>query len=347
MRSRSQTIESLNRGATGRAPEPGRDDKTPDVRGYVRRWLHGAFFDNVGLKFLSLVLALTVFLLINTDKDREITLSVPVKYDVPADKVLVSDTIPSVDVTLKGPWRRLRRVADRELGVIRLDLRNAPSGDLELRPDMIPNVPDGLTVTSVDPRSVRVQFDKRVDKLVEVVASTAGRPQHGYVVAEVKAVPPTVRVRGGERLLAALSSIRTVEISLEGRTDSFEQLAELAAPEGVETDPTQRISVHVRIEEELVTRKVSMPVTVQGDGIDPARWTVTPAQVDVTLTGELLAIEAAKTAMVPTVKLDKKTAKPDEPNARAREVDVRIEGLPRGVGVRISPERVTVAPKPF
>ena len=39
----------------------------------VRRWIHGALFDNLGLKFLSMVLAVTVFLLVNTDKDREIT----------------------------------------------------------------------------------------------------------------------------------------------------------------------------------------------------------------------------------------------------------------------------------
>jgi len=53
-------------------------------------------FDNVGLKFLSMVLAVTVFLLVNTDKDREITARVGVSYTMPEDKVLISDRVEEV-----------------------------------------------------------------------------------------------------------------------------------------------------------------------------------------------------------------------------------------------------------
>jgi YbbR domain-containing protein len=78
-------------------------------------------------------------------------------------------------------------------------------------------------------------------------------------------------------------------------------------------------------------------VGVRGEGIDPAKWTVTPAQVEVTLTGALLAVEKAKAAMAPVVKLTTGEGKPHE-------VDVVIDGLPPGIGVKISPERVKVSP---
>ena len=48
------------------------------------------------------------------------------------------------------------------------------------------HLPSGLTITSISPRTVRVAFDRRVEKLVEVSPQLAGRPQHGYVVAEVE-----------------------------------------------------------------------------------------------------------------------------------------------------------------
>ena len=344
MRPRSQTIGTLGRSPARHsrpqpivAPPPPSGPPPPEP-GLLRRWVHGALFDNVGLKFLSLVLAVTVFLLINTDKDREITVRVGVKYEYPADKVLVSEQLDEVRVTLKGPWRRLRQFDERELNRITLDLRNAPSGDVGITPDLITNLPPGLEVMSIIPRSVRVAFDKRVEKLVEVSPVVAGRPQHGYVVAEIKAVPPTVRVRGGERLLAALTSIRTTDVSLDKRTDSFDELAELAAPDGVVADPTQRIGVHVRIVEELVTRKVpDLAVTAGGDGVDPAKWAVAPATIEVTLTGPLLDVEKAKRDMKATVKLT-----PTE--SRPREAKVVVEGVKDGVGVRISPERVKVTP---
>ena len=341
-RNRSQTIGSLGKAAARPSKQqpavtPPPTSPLPD-RGTVRRWIHGALFDNLLLKFLSMVLAVTVFLLVNTDKDNDITVRAPLKYEYPADKVLVSEEIPEVRVTIKGPWRRLKEFDERALGEIRLDLSNAPTGEVPITFDMVTNLPPGLAVKDISPRSVRVAFDRRVEKLVEVLPITTGRPQHGYVLAEIKSVPATVKVRGGERLLAAISTIRTSEISLEGRTESFEQLAELAPSEDVSVDPTLRVGVSVRIEEELVTRKTTgQVVAVKGDGIDATKWTVTPPQVEVSLTGALLAVEKARNAMTPIVKLIAS-------DRTAREAAVVIDGLPPGVGVRISPERVKVTP---
>lgn len=315
-------------------PPPG----LPPERGMMRRWVHGALFDNLLLKFLSMVLSVTVFLLVNTEKHGDITVRAGLKYEYPADKVLTSEELQEVRVTIKGPWRRLKDFDERQLGELVLQLPQAPTGEVPLTSNLVQNLPPGLSVVSISPKSVRVAFDKRVEKLVEVVPMTTGRPQHGYVLAEIKSVPATIKVRGGERLLAAISTIRTGEVSLEGRTESFEQLAELAPAEGVSVDPTLRVGIDVRIEEELVTRKATgQIVAVQGEGIDPAKWTVTPAQVEVSLTGALLAVEKARNAMTPIVKLvasDRGT----------REAKVVIEGLPPGVGVRISPERVRVTP---
>ncbi|MGN6103814.1 MAG: CdaR family protein [Kofleriaceae bacterium] len=320
--------------ATGRMPALAPSPPPAPENGAIRRWMRGALVDNIGLKFLSIVLAVTVFLLVNTDKDREIRVRAGVKYEYPADKVLTSEPLDEVTVTIKGAWRRLRQFDERELNRVTLDFSKAPSGEVSLTPDMF-NLPPGLTVTSISPRTIRVSFDRRVEKLVEVAPVTAGRPQHGYVMAEQKVVPPTVKVRGGERLLAALSAIRTQEVSLEGRTDSFDAPAELAPPTGVEIDPGQRVHVHVRIDEELVTRKLpGLIVELRGDGIEPAKWALSPKQVEVTLTGALLAVEKAKDAMVPVVRL-----KPGD-----REAEVLLEGLPPGVGSRISPERVKVGP---
>src|SRR5206468_3961553 len=100
-------------------------------------------------------------------------------------------------VTIKGPWRKLRKFDSRELERVNLDLRRAPSGDVPITPDMI-RVPSGLTVEAIQPRFVRVAWDKRVERVVEVNPQVVGTPQHGYFVAEAKAIPATIKVRGGE-----------------------------------------------------------------------------------------------------------------------------------------------------
>jgi YbbR domain-containing protein len=313
-------------------------DPPPPERGAVRRWIRGALLDNIGIKFLSLVLAVTVFLLVNTDKEREIRVRAFLEYKYPADKVLISDRVDEVTVTIKGPWRRLRNFDEREINRITLDLSTAPTGEVPITSDLV-SLPQGLKVVSITPHEVRVAFDKRVEKTVEVTPVTAGRPQHGYVVTEQKAVPATVRVRGGERLLAALTSVRTHEVSVEGRTESFDSEIDLDPPAGVETDSGQHVAVYVRIEEELVTKRLSgLPVAIRGDSPEAAaKWAVEPPQVEVTLTGALLAIDRAKDKLAPYVKLT-----PAE--LRTGEAEVTIEGIPPGVGKRISPERVKVVP---
>jgi YbbR domain-containing protein len=309
----------------------------PPERGAVRRWIRGALVDNLGVKLLSLVLAVTVFLLVNTDEEREIRVRAFLEYKYPADMVMTSDRLEEVTVTIKGPWRQLRAFDERELDRIKLDLSSAPTGEIPITQDMI-SLPPGLSVVSIEPRAVRVAFDKRVEKTVEVTPVTGGRPEHGYVVSEQKVVPATVRVRGGERLLAALTSVRTHEVSVQGKAEPFNAQIDLALPAGVETDPGLRVTVFVRIEEELVTRRLpGVPIAVRGDGVDPARWAVEPAQVAVTLTGALLAVDDARGKLSPYVKL---TAA----DKGAREVEVMIGGVPPGVGTRLSPQRVKVVP---
>lgn len=334
-RSRSMSIGALGRmPARSSLPPPPRPDPPSDL-GAVRRWLHSALLDNIGLKFLSMVLAITVFLLVNTDRDREISARVGVSYSLPDDKVLVSDRVDEVRVTIKGPWRRLRKFDERELERINLDLRRAPAGDITLTPDLV-HLPSGLSVDAITPHTVHVAWDRRADKVVEVTPQVTGRPQHGYVVSEIKPVPATVKVRGAEGTLAALLAVRTREVSVDGRAESFTADTEADPPDGVELVGAPQVLLHVTIDEELVSRKLpGLTVAVRGDGSE--RVAVTPGQVDVTLTGALLAVEKAKVTLIPYIKVG-------AVEARQREAEVIIDGVAPGIGVKVSPERVTVSP---
>jgi YbbR domain-containing protein len=316
-------------------------DPTPE-RGAVRRFIHGALFDNVGLKFLSVVLAITVFLLVNTDKDQEITAKIGVGYTLPDDKVLVSDRVDELRVTIRGPRRRLQHFDETKMPRVDIDLRRGDSGNVMITPDMI-HVPSGLTITSITPRTVHVQFDKRVEKIVVVEPKTDGQPQHGFFMASAKPTPATIQVRGAESALASLSAVSTAAMSIESRTESFIAETQVVPPDGVDVIGSPRVSVAVQIDEMLVRSSiVGMGVAVRGDGpaIDAAKWALSPSQVNVTLTGSLLAVEKAKSVIAAYVKL----AGPSMQDGKSHDADVQLDGLPPGIGATISPERVKLAP---
>ncbi|MCA9673810.1 MAG: hypothetical protein H6708_24920 [Kofleriaceae bacterium] len=310
-------------------------------------WLKGALTDNLGLKFLSLVLALTVFLLVNTDEDREIRARVHVAYSLPADKVLVSERVDEVKVTIRGPWRRIKRFDEREIDRISIDLTRAQGGEIAITPDMI-DLPRGLEIVSIEPKVIRVAFEDLAVARVEVHPEWGGRPLHGYQVAEnlVKVEPATVVVRGAAGTIRALQSVRTQEVRVDGRSSHFDTSVPVVPPDGVEVDGDPMIKVSVAIQEELVTRKTPpAPVRVElPPGVDASKvtWVAEPGEVQVELTGGLLAVERmVEPGIRPVV-----TLTPDM-IARGQKVElpVRLEGAPQGVGVTVSPPTVVVVPR--
>jgi YbbR domain-containing protein len=327
-------------GSLGRSPArsgPAKDPiEMPTERGPIRRWVHAALFENVALKFLSMVLAVTVFLLVNTDRDREKSGEVGVTYTLPDDRVLTSPRIELVQVTIRGSARRLSRFQVKDVAPVNLDLRKVQGGEVAITPDMI-HVPAGLQVVMITPRSVPVSFDKRIEKIIEVTPVVTGHPQHGYKVGKVIAVPAMIKVRGGTSLLAALSAVRTQEVSVENRTAGvYTENPPLVLPEHVDPEGSSAVSVQVDIVKDLETKEIpNLVVELRGEGVDPAKWKLKQTDVDVTLTGETLAIEKAKPK--PVVKIV-------GTDQKEREVPVTIEGLPPGVGYKVSPEHVTVTP---
>jgi hypothetical protein len=322
-------------------PVPPRADPPPPERGWLRHHLREAFLGNLGLKFLSLVLALTVFLLVNTDRDREISARVGVSYTLPADRVLVSERLTEVRVTVRGPWRRLRRFDEREIDRIDLDLRSTHDGEVAITPDMV-RVPSGLTVTSITPRTLRIAFEKRVEKQVEITPVLAGRPMHGFEVrSPVKVDPPTVTAGGAEGAIKALTTLRTREIRVDGRKEDFTVETQLVPPDGVDVDLTGPVSVTVELKVQLETRRLGKLAVrvIGGDGVDPIGVVTDPPAVDVVLNGPVAAVEeAVSRGIVPIVKLVGADA------TRKRTAVVVVEGVPPGVGIELVPAKIEVAP---
>lgn len=309
-------------------------------RARIRAWVRGALFDNLGLKFVSLVLALTVFILVNTGQDREIIARVGVSYTLPDDKVLVSEKVDSIRITVRGPWRRIRHFDERELDRINLDLTHVQAGEVAITPDMV-HLPEGLKLVSISPRVVRVAFEHVKTKSVPIEPTYGGRPLHGYRIDEADSRKglPAVTVRGPEGVVSALSQIRTEEIRVDGRSEPFSADVALVPPDGVEVKPSS-VTVNVAIDEQLVTRRVG-PVTINvTGGADPARLKIEPSEVEVVLAGGLRGVERV---VAGGVKVSVEISPSDV--GRPHAAPVVVEGLPPGVGVQVVPPQVMVTPK--
>jgi YbbR domain-containing protein len=127
------------------------------------------------------------------------------------------------------------------------------------------------------------------DKLVTV--EWTGEPAPGYRLLSVTADPPSVLVEGRPAQVNQLTSVKTEPIDINGLTQSYQQTAVLALPEGISVDLEQPVTVNIEVEPILTTSTFNRVPTLRGlaQAYDA---TFEPAQVRVILFGPLPALDA-------------------------------------------------------
>lgn len=343
---------SRDRDATpaGARPVPRSEGEGPGGRwSSLRRSLRQAVFHNLLLKLVSLVLAVALFFLVNTDRDAIIGVNVDVQYALPEDRVLVSDLVSQVRLSIRGPWRRIKRFDEREIGRIQVDLTNMQSGPYTFPEDAV-NLPEDLTLLAVDPPTINVAFEPRVQKTVPVKVITVGAPARGYKVARISPKPSQVTIRGAQSRVATAAAVATRELRLDGRTESFIEVLPLEPPRTqprslVELADRTPVEVEVVLVPEMTTRTFAgVPVTIAaGQGVSSAlaeRHASEPATVDVVLHGPLLTIESIQAKDI----IAQATLHDDDVPGRPQEVTVQLLAVPDGVGTEIKPATVTLRP---
>lgn len=308
-------------------------------------WLRGAFLANAALKFVALVLALTVFILVHADDQAVAGGTVDVNYKLPKDRVLVSDRIDQVRITVKGSRRRIKRFHREDVEPLNIDLTTMTKGEIFFQPDMI-ELPEGLELVSITPASLPVEFEDRAVKEVPIAVDTTGSPGRGFKVDAIVARPSQVRISGAASQVAETRSVRTAEVDLAGRNKSFRETVRLAPPDQLTVDGDPVVEVEITFDEEQGSRELSLPIAIRpgpGVSVEQAGRVITqPSQVRVVLRGSVLVIDALRAEHISAfVRL-----MPGDLGAAGRRAEVRVEPALPGIGYEISPPEVTIRTTP-
>jgi YbbR domain-containing protein len=174
-------------------------------------------FHNLGLKIFSLAVAVLLWVAVTRDPVAEVAINVPLEFhNSPEHLEISSETIPQVQVRVRGPVRVVRELSPAEVHAI-VDLSNAGKGErtYNLSPSGI-RVPDYVQVVQVVPSQVRVSFDARATKQVPVKPRVIGTFASGYRIAEVVANPKMVTIVGPAKHVDAVESAITDPVDASG-----------------------------------------------------------------------------------------------------------------------------------
>jgi YbbR domain-containing protein len=174
-------------------------------------------FHNFGLKLLSLAVAVLLWMAVTRDPVAEVALNVPVEFhNAPEHLEISSETIPQVMVRVRGPVREVRVLTPSEVHAV-IDLANVQPGErtYDLSPRRI-NVPDTLQVVQAVPSQIRINFDKRATRQVEVKPRVIGTFASGYRIEKVTPIPQLVTIVGPATHVNGVESAITDPVDASG-----------------------------------------------------------------------------------------------------------------------------------
>jgi YbbR domain-containing protein len=172
-------------------------------------------FSNLGLKLLSLFLAILVWGVVLGSKVEEVVKEVPIEFQVAQD-LMVSNQVPDrVIFRLSGPRAFTRSVLNRQGERIRYNLTGMKAGNLSLQvlSDSI-YLPPGVEVLSITPNVLQVKLEEIRSKLVDVSVEFRGEPPRGFKLKSTRVVPSQVKIRGPKSKLTGLRDLKAMPFDL-------------------------------------------------------------------------------------------------------------------------------------
>jgi YbbR domain-containing protein len=180
----------------------------------------GAFvrllFENFGWKVLSLAIAFAIWVLVASEPELSTFQTVRLEYkNLPEDLEIGSDPVESVVLELSGPSGALRDLGDGIRPSVILDMRAAqpgqhtfPIGDGNVK------VARSIHLVRAIPSEVRLSFEPRVTRDVDVQVQFTGEGRNGYDVARYTVDPPRLRIAGPASHVARVKAVETDPLDL-------------------------------------------------------------------------------------------------------------------------------------
>jgi YbbR domain-containing protein len=188
----------------------------------------GRLRHNLGIKILSVILALLLWSFVHGLQVVQREIDVPIRYTNLPDSLMLYNTPPqTMRVLVSGRtselFLRMRFVRDVEA---RMDLStaSAPNSRIVTSVSQVtsPRNPRITLVRVLEPQVVDLRIVRRVERQVPVRVVWNGTVPDGYALVDSPSVqPPVVLCSGPDFLLEKLTAISTIPLELRRRDGSF------------------------------------------------------------------------------------------------------------------------------
>ena len=213
---------------------------------------------NFSLKLMSLIFATALWFMISRgDRPAELAVRAPIVFqNVPSELEISSESVPEALIRVRGPERVIRQLRNNDVQAV-LDLAGskAEARTFDLTAQQVDH-PRDVSVVQVVPSQLRLSFDTRLSREVEVHPRVTGNFASGDQIVRIDADPPRITISGPRHHVEKIDAAITDPIDASGTLGSavFTTNAYVA-------DPLVQVAQGTSIRVTVVVEKLGAPTT--------------------------------------------------------------------------------------
>ncbi|MFY9841595.1 MAG: CdaR family protein [Terriglobales bacterium] len=210
---------------------------------FQRSFFQRAFVHNLGLKIVSVMLAIGLWFAVAHSPVAEVEMKIPIEFrNLPDNLEIDSANFTEAQIRVRGPERLIHRLQPVDVRA-EVDLTSVRPGEqtFDLTAPHV-HVPQDLEVVQIIPGQFHLSFDTRATRTVEVRPRVTGTFASGMRVAQVIADPPTIMISGPQRRVDAVEAATTDPVDVSGAMTRATFVTQAYIP-----DPLIQVVRHVPI----------------------------------------------------------------------------------------------------
>src|SRR5215471_4098215 len=259
-------------------------------RRYSLAVLRDRFHQNLGLRIISLLLAVGLWIFVNAGQHSSVeAFNIPVSYrGLPPGFVITNQHPDFVKIQLSGPQTLLSLVDPSRL-MLKLDLSGVGVGQASFKIGLDSfNVPRGTAVSGISPSQIVLDLDKIVVRYLSVHPATIGTPADGYRIGPIEVTPSQVRVRAPSKEIANLEAVDTEAVDVTGLATETEHVAAITSAGSMMRIEPSEVVIKIGLVPIIATKDFhGVPVTVRNTEFESR---LRPPRINVTLRGAKLEL---------------------------------------------------------
>lgn len=213
---------------------------------------------NFSLKLMSLILATALWFVISRDdRPAEVAVRAPIVFqNVPAELEISAESAPEAMIRVRGPERVIRQLRANDVQAV-LDLSGSKAQErtFDLTAQQVDR-PRDVSIVQVVPSQLRLSFDTRLTREVEVHPRVTGNFASGDQIVRIDADPPRITITGPRHHVEKIDAAITDPIDASGTLGSAVFTTNAYVP-----DPLVQVSQGTSIRVTVVVQKLGTPTT--------------------------------------------------------------------------------------